>query len=76
MKGVTILGTRPELISQNLIIKKLDQIDKHLPTIKIEGINEYYSAFKKVELEGYNSEKNLMSKDEIHQMFVEGGFLN
>jgi FlaA1/EpsC-like NDP-sugar epimerase len=46
-----------------------------LPTIDIEGLNEHYSSFEKVELESYSSEKNLMTKKEIHQMLVEGGFL-
>ena len=46
-----------------------------LPTIDIEGLNQHYASYEKVELESYSSEKDLMTKEEIHQMLVEGGFL-
>ncbi|MBY6036294.1 polysaccharide biosynthesis protein [Fictibacillus nanhaiensis] len=46
-----------------------------LPTIDIKGLNEYYTPFRKVELESYSSAENLMSKEEIRQMLIKGGFL-
>ncbi|MGA4720457.1 polysaccharide biosynthesis protein [Fictibacillus nanhaiensis] len=47
-----------------------------LPTIDIEGLNQHYASYKKVELESYSSESDLMTKEEIHKMLVEGGFLS
>jgi UDP-N-acetylglucosamine 4,6-dehydratase/5-epimerase len=47
-----------------------------LPSIHIKGLNEFYSTYKKVELESYSSAENLMTKDEIRQMLVKGGFLS
>ncbi|OOE12126.1 polysaccharide biosynthesis protein [Fictibacillus arsenicus] len=47
-----------------------------LPTIDIEGLNQHYSAYEKVELESYSSEKDLMTKEEIYTMLTEGGFLS
>jgi hypothetical protein len=44
--------------------------------IAIEGIGEHYSIYKKINLERYISEKNLMPNEEIHQMLVEGGFMS
>ncbi|MGC4375447.1 polysaccharide biosynthesis protein [Fictibacillus sp. Mic-4] len=46
-----------------------------LPTIKIEGLYEHYSTFKKVELKSYSSSENLMTKEEIKKMLEKGRFL-
>ncbi|WP_310257192.1 polysaccharide biosynthesis protein [Fictibacillus barbaricus] len=85
-KGVTMveLGKRPGEKLHEILLSEYESattvyFDSEyfviLPTIEIEGLNEHYAAFEKVELESYSSEKNLMTKEEIHQMLVEGGFL-
>ncbi|ANX12078.1 UDP-N-acetylglucosamine 4,6-dehydratase [Fictibacillus arsenicus] len=47
-----------------------------LPAIDIKDLKEYYASFKKVELDSYSSAENLMSKDEIRNMLIKGGFLS
>lgn len=46
-----------------------------LPTLQIDGLKEFYSDFKKVELQSYSSMEALMSKEDILNMLKKGGFL-
>lgn len=46
-----------------------------LPAIHIKGIKERYAKYKPVNLEDYNSGTELMSKDEIKEMLMKGGFI-
>lgn len=46
-----------------------------LPTIHIEGLKEYYSNYKPVSLENYNSSKELLSRAEINELLMKGGFI-
>lgn len=46
-----------------------------LPTIDIKGLKEHYSSYKKFELETYSSADRLISKGEIKQMLIKGGFI-
>ena len=46
-----------------------------LPPIHIEGLKEHYSGYKPVDLIDYNSSKELLSKNEIKNMLLRGGFI-
>jgi UDP-N-acetylglucosamine 4,6-dehydratase len=46
-----------------------------LPAININGLKEHYSKYKPVKLENYNSSTGLMSKEEIKEMLMKGGFI-
>ncbi len=46
-----------------------------LPPIHIKGLKEHYSKYKPANLENYNSSKELMTKEEIKEMLVKGGFI-
>jgi hypothetical protein len=47
-----------------------------LPTLPIDGLDEFYSIYEKADLKSYSSEDNLMSKDDIKKMLYKGGFLS
>jgi UDP-N-acetylglucosamine 4,6-dehydratase/5-epimerase len=46
-----------------------------LPSININGLKEHYSKYPSVNLESYNSSTGLMSKEEIKEMLIKGGFI-
>ncbi|MDQ0483383.1 polysaccharide biosynthesis protein [Guptibacillus hwajinpoensis] len=46
-----------------------------LPSITVDGLQDYYSKFKPVELENYNSSENLMSREELKKLLHKGGFI-
>lgn len=46
-----------------------------LPAIKIDGLKDHYSKYKPVSLENYNSGTALMSKEEIKELLMKGGFI-
>jgi UDP-N-acetylglucosamine 4,6-dehydratase/5-epimerase len=86
-KGITMveLGKRPGEKLHEILLSEYESAttvyyDNEyfviLPTIDIEGLNQHYSAYEKVELESYSSEKDLMTKEEIYTMLTEGGFLS
>ncbi|MFZ7807526.1 UDP-N-acetylglucosamine 4,6-dehydratase family protein [Bacillus thuringiensis] len=47
-----------------------------LPTVHIEGLKEYYSNYPSVTLSNYNSQQDLLPKNEVEQMLKKGGFLS
>lgn len=46
-----------------------------LPAINIDGLKDHYSKYKPVSLENYNSGTGLMSKEEIKELLIKGGFI-
>jgi UDP-N-acetylglucosamine 4,6-dehydratase/5-epimerase len=46
-----------------------------LPAINIDGLKDHYSSYKPVNLENYNSSTGLMSKEEIKELLMKGGFI-
>ncbi|MGF2617913.1 NAD-dependent epimerase/dehydratase family protein [Rossellomorea vietnamensis] len=60
--------------SDNTIIYD-DEYFVILPTIGIDGLNEYYQAYPKVDLDTYCSSDNTINRDEIKEMLKNGGFL-
>jgi UDP-N-acetylglucosamine 4,6-dehydratase/5-epimerase len=46
-----------------------------LPAINIVGLKEHYSKYPPVNLENYNSSTGLISKEEIKEMLIKGGFI-
>ncbi|UTE75473.1 polysaccharide biosynthesis protein [Rossellomorea sp. KS-H15a] len=46
-----------------------------LPTIPIDGLNEFYKGYPKVDLDTYSSSDNIIDYDEIKSMLKDGGFL-
>jgi FlaA1/EpsC-like NDP-sugar epimerase len=86
-KGVTMveLGKRPGEKLHEILLSEYESttavyFDSEyfviLPTIEIDGLQEHYATFEKLDLESYCSEDDLMTKEEIRQMLIEGGFLN
>ncbi|HEK9102324.1 polysaccharide biosynthesis protein [Bacillus pfraonensis] len=47
-----------------------------LPTIHIGGLQEYYSNYPRVTLQNYNSQQELLKKNEIKHMLQRGGFVS
>lgn len=47
-----------------------------LPTLDIPGIKEKYSAYDKVGFSSFCSSHSLMSKEEIKELLIKGGFLS
>ncbi|MCC3377299.1 SDR family NAD(P)-dependent oxidoreductase [Cohnella sp. REN36] len=52
-----------------------DQYLVILPTLEIEGLRERYGSHLPVAFNSFSSSKSLMSKEEIRDMLVRGGFL-
>ncbi|MEB9739765.1 polysaccharide biosynthesis protein, partial [Bacillus cereus] len=46
-----------------------------LPTIPIEGLQEYYSSYPLVDVKSFSSQQDLLGKHEVKQMLLKGGFL-
>jgi UDP-N-acetylglucosamine 4,6-dehydratase/5-epimerase len=46
-----------------------------LPPININGLKEHYAQYSPVNLESYNSSTGLISKEEINEMLMKGGFI-
>lgn len=46
-----------------------------LPAIHIDGLKEYYSKYKLVNMKNYNSSQSLMTLEEIKMMLQKGGFI-
>ncbi len=47
-----------------------------LPTIDLKELKEHYQNYKKIDLHSYSSHEMLMSKAEIKEMLLKGGFLS
>jgi UDP-N-acetylglucosamine 4,6-dehydratase len=47
-----------------------------LPMINVPGLKEIYKGYPAVEINSYCSSQSLMSKDEIKQLLLQGGFLS
>jgi UDP-N-acetylglucosamine 4,6-dehydratase len=47
-----------------------------LPTIDIPELKTHYADYKKVGLQSYSSNESFMTKDEIKQMLIKGGYLS
>ena len=45
-----------------------------LPTIPIEGLQEYYASFSLVDVKSFSSQQDLLAKHEVKQMLLKGGF--
>lgn len=82
---VEVLGIRPgeklhELLFSEYESQSTVYYDKEyfviLPSITVDGLQEYYANFKQVELENYNSSENLMSRDELKKLLQKGGFIS
>jgi UDP-N-acetylglucosamine 4,6-dehydratase/5-epimerase len=81
---IEILGIRPgekihELLlsayESTLTISYDEEYYVILPSIQINELKEHYSKYKPVNLENYNSSTGLMSKKEIKEMLIKGGFI-
>lgn len=53
-----------------------DQYLVILPTLEIPGLRNHYAAYPRVNFDSFSSSQSLMSKEEIRQMLVRGGFLS
>ncbi|WP_270182050.1 polysaccharide biosynthesis protein [Alkalihalobacillus sp. CinArs1] len=82
---IEVLGIRPgeklhELLFSEYESQSTVYYDKEyfviLPSITVDGLQEYYADFKQVELENYNSSENLMSRDELKNLLQKGGFIS
>ncbi len=45
-----------------------------LPTIPIEGLQEYYSSYPLVDVKSFSSQQDLLAKHEVKQMLLKEGF--
>lgn len=81
---ITDLGIRPGeklheiLLSEyesNSTIYFDEQYFVILPAIKIKGLKEHYENYETVQLNSYSSNQSLMSKEEIKEILMKGGFL-
>lgn len=46
-----------------------------LPSMNIEGLKEHYASYKPIDIESYNSNTGLLSKDEVKEMLVKARFI-
>ena len=81
---IEILGIRPGEKIHELLLSEYEATmtiayDEEyfviLPPIHIEGLKEYYSEYKRVNLVNYNSSGDLMSKNEIKELLKKGSFI-
>lgn len=81
---IEILGVRPgekihELLlsgyESTMTVTYDDEYYVILPAIHINGLKEHYANYESVNLENYNSSSGLMSKKEIKEMLMDGGFI-
>jgi FlaA1/EpsC-like NDP-sugar epimerase len=81
---IEILGVRPgekihELLltthESNTTIVFGEEYYVILPSVNMNGIKHYYSGYKKIDLEDYNSSTNLLTEEEIQEMLEKGGFI-
>lgn len=81
---IEVLGVRPGEKIHELLLSKYeagnsvvydDEYFVILPTIPIEGLKEHYADYESVVLENYDSSTGLMSKEEIKEMLLKGGFI-
>ncbi|MDN4073666.1 polysaccharide biosynthesis protein [Fictibacillus terranigra] len=81
---IEILGIRPGEKIHELLLSAYeskttvtydDEYFVILPTINIPGLKEHYSHYKLINLESYNSSAGIISKEEIKQMLMKGGFI-
>lgn len=82
---VEVLGIRPgeklhELLFSEYESQSTVYYDKEyfviLPSITVDGLQDYYANLQQVELENYNSSENLMSKEELKKLLQKGGFIS
>ena len=45
-----------------------------LPTIPIQGLQQYYSSYPLVDVKSFSSQQDLLAKHEVKQMLLKGGF--
>ncbi|MBB6732576.1 polysaccharide biosynthesis protein [Cohnella zeiphila] len=64
-----------EYESQSTVVYD-DQYLVILPTLEIPGLKECYSSYPQVHFDSFSSSQSLMSKEEIREMLVRGGFLS
>ncbi|KNH17517.1 UDP-N-acetylglucosamine 4,6-dehydratase [Priestia megaterium] len=81
---IEILGIRPGEKIHELLLSEYESAttvtydDEYyviLPPIYIKGLKEYYSKYAQVNLEKYDSSKQVISKEEIKEMLLKGGFI-
>lgn len=81
---IEILGIRPgEKINELLLssyesqttIAYDDEYFVILPSIHIPGLKKHYSNYKPANLDSYHSGTNLISREEIREMLLKGGFI-
>lgn len=81
---IEILGIRPGEKIHELLLSAYESTmtvayDEEyfviLPAIHINGLKDHYSKYKPVNLQNYNSSTGLMSKEEIKEMLLKGGFI-
>ncbi|NGY94089.1 polysaccharide biosynthesis protein [Bacillus megaterium] len=81
---IEILGIRPGEKIHELLLSEYESAttvtydDEYyviLPPIYIKGLKEYYSNYAQVNLEKYDSSKQVISKEEIREMLLKGGFI-
>ena len=84
MIEIETLGIRPGEKIHELLLSEYESTttvtydDEYyviLPPIYIAGLKEYYSQYAPVNLEKYDSSKEVISKEEIREMLMKGGFI-
>jgi FlaA1/EpsC-like NDP-sugar epimerase len=84
MIEIETLGIRPGEKIHELLLSEYESAttitydDEYyviLPPIYIKGLKEYYSQYAHVNLEKYDSSKEVISKEEIREMLRKGGFI-
>lgn len=82
---IEVIGIRPGEKLHEILFSKYeskytvnydDQYYVIVPTLPIESLQHYYSKFPKVALQHYQSDESLMSKEEIKNMLINGGFIS
>jgi UDP-N-acetylglucosamine 4,6-dehydratase/5-epimerase len=78
------LGIRPGEKIHEILLSEYESLnavayDKHylviLPTIEIPNLKQFYAAYPSAQMSSYSSGDSLMTKKEIKQLLVKGGFL-
>jgi len=81
---LTEIGIRPgeklsEMLLSEVESKTSISFDQNyfvvLPTMPIEGLQEYYASYPLVDVKSFSSQQDLLAKHEVKQMLLKGGFL-
>ncbi|QWI73103.1 SDR family NAD(P)-dependent oxidoreductase (plasmid) [Bacillus mycoides] len=79
------IGIRPgEKLTEILLSEEESRTSKHfdedyfviLPTLHIEGLQEHYADYTPLNMIGYRSDKELISKKEVRYLLKSGGFIS